>query len=216
MSVTGAIDPTRRIIRQDPLEEFARALGCRVDELLLAGKPSHRHLLAMEFDLEEVTTVITARRPPLEESILRAQRAATVPLSVLGMKVPEEQSCWRQLNQVLTGERVFDLAGAIELLNEGGTAAEVSMQQDLLNRVRPIIQEIWPSSDAPMQDFSVVLGTAGIEVDVRYQAAKDLGAVPIGMVLQSLQTRLGIPDLTLKAQRIPPAPVPAKKAPGKH
>jgi hypothetical protein len=173
------------MIRQDPLEEFARALGCRVDELPLAGKPSHRHLLAMEFDLEEVTTAITARRPPLEESILRAQRAAIVPLSVLGtarqlvgkttgralaklviesaiaawhrdaalaselrlpadaaarlqtlmsatrvredsMKVPEEQSCWRQLNQVLTGERVFDLAGAVELLNERGTAAEVS------------------------------------------------------------------------------------------
>jgi len=185
MSVTGAIDPTRRMIRRDPLEEFARALGCRVDELLLAGKPSYRHLLAMEFDLEEVTTAITARRPPLEESTLRAQRAATVPLSVLGtarqlvgkttgralaklvvesaitawhrdatlaselrlpadaaarlqtlmsatrvredsMKVPEERSCWRQLNQVLTGERVFDLAGAVELLNEGGTAAEVS------------------------------------------------------------------------------------------
>ena len=142
------------------------------------------HLLAMEFDPEEVTAAIAVRRPPLEESILRAQRAATVPLSVLGtarqlvgkitgllaklvienaiaawqrdaalaselrlpadavsrlqtlmwatkvkensMKVPEEQSCWRQLNQVLTGERVFDLAAAVELLNEGGTAAEVS------------------------------------------------------------------------------------------
>ena len=94
------------------------------------------------------------------------------------------------------------------------TAGE--MQQDLLDRVRPIIQEIWPSSDAPIQDFSVVLGTAGIEVDVRYQAAKDLGAVPISMVLQSLQTRLGIPDLTLKAQRIPLARVPVKKAQGKH
>ena len=185
MSVTGAIDPTRRMIRQDPLEGFARALGCRVDALLLAGEPSHRRLLAMEFDPEDVTTAITARRPPLEESILRARRAAIVPLSVLGtarqlvgkttgralaklvienaiaawhrdaalaselrlpadaaarlqtlmwatrvredsMKVPEEQSCWRQLNQVLTGERVFDLAGAVELLNEGGTAAEVS------------------------------------------------------------------------------------------
>jgi hypothetical protein len=42
------------------------------------------------------------------------------------MKVPAENACWRRLNQVLTGERVFDLAGAVELLNEGGTAAEVS------------------------------------------------------------------------------------------
>jgi hypothetical protein len=139
----------------------------------------------MEFDSEEVTTAIAARRPPLEESILRTRRAAIVPLSVLetarqlvgkitgralarlvienaiaawhrdpalaselrlpadaaarlrtlmwatrvredSMKVPEEQSCWYQLNQVLTGERVFDLAGAVELLNEGGTAADVS------------------------------------------------------------------------------------------
>jgi hypothetical protein len=180
----GVSIPTRRMIRQDPLEEFARALGCRVDELLLAAEPSRQHLLAMDFDFEEVTTAIAARRPPLEESILRAQHAAIVPLSVLGtarqlvgkitgqlaklvieraiaawhrdaalaaelrlpadaasrlqtlmwatkvkensMKVPEEHSCWRQLNQVLTGERVFDLAGAVELLNEGGTAAEVS------------------------------------------------------------------------------------------
>jgi hypothetical protein len=185
MSVTGAIDPTRKMSRQDPVEQFARALGCRVDDLLLAGDPSHWRSLEMEFDLDAVTTAIAARRPPLEESIFRAQRAAIVPLSVLGtarqlvgkttgralaklviestvaawrrdaalaselrlpadaaarlqtlmsaarvtedwMKVPEEQSCWRQLNQVLTGERVFDLAGAVELLNEGGTAAEVA------------------------------------------------------------------------------------------
>jgi hypothetical protein len=139
----------------------------------------------MEFDLEAVTTAIATRRPPLEESISRAQRAAIVPLSVLAtarqlvgkttgralvklviestvaawrcdaalaselrlpaeaaarlhtlmlatrvmedsMKVPEELSCWYQLKQVLTGEKVFDLAGAVELLNEGETAAEIS------------------------------------------------------------------------------------------
>ena len=62
----------------------------------------------------------------------------------------------------------------------------------------------------------MVLGTAGLEVDVRYQAAKDLGKIPIGMVLQSLQTRLEMPDLTLKTVRIPPARVPVNKAQGKH
>ena len=58
------------------------------------------------------------------------------------------------------------------------------------------------SSDAPIQDFDVVLDTAGIAIDVRYQAPKDLGEVPINMVLQSLRTKLGMPDLTLKAERI--------------
>ena len=80
----GVSIPTQRIIRQDPLEEFACALGCRVDEMLLAGESSQRNLLATEFDLEEVTTAIGARRPPLEESILQVQRVAVVPLSVLG------------------------------------------------------------------------------------------------------------------------------------
>ncbi len=180
----GVSIPTQRMVRQDPLNEFARALGCRVDEMLPAGESSRRKLLTMEFDPEEVTTAIALRRPPLEESILRTHRVAVVPLSVLGtarqlvgkitgrlakliiestisawdrdaalaselrlpdeaasrlqtlmwatkvkedsMRVPAEHSCWRRLNQVLTGERVFDLAGAVELLNEGATPAEVS------------------------------------------------------------------------------------------
>ena len=62
----------------------------------------------------------------------------------------------------------------------------------------------------------MVLGIAGIAIDVRYQAAKELGKVPIDMVLHSLQTKLGIPDLTLKAERIRPVRVPVKKAQGKH
>ena len=78
------------------------------------------------------------------------------------------------------------------------------IQKELLDRVRPAIQEIWPASDAPIQDFDVVLGTTGITIDVRYQAAQDLGEVPINMVLQSLRTKLGMPDVTLKAERIRP------------
>jgi hypothetical protein len=51
----------------------------------------------------------------------------------------------------------------------------------------------------------VLLDTAGIAINVRYQAPKDLGDVPINMVLQSLRTKLGMPDLTLKVERIRPA-----------
>jgi hypothetical protein len=83
------------------------------------------------------------------------------------------------------------------------------IQQELLDRFRPALQQIWPSSDAPIQDFGVILGSSGVVVDVRYQAAKDLGEVPLNMVLQSMRTKLAMPDLTLKAERIPP-PRPAK------
>ena len=79
------------------------------------------------------------------------------------------------------------------------------MQKELLDRVRPAIQDIWPSSDAPIQDFHVDLGTSGIVIDVHYEATKELGDVPLNMVLQSLRTKLGMQDLTLKAERIQPA-----------
>jgi hypothetical protein len=50
-------------------------------------------------------------------------------------------------------------------------------------------------------------------VNVDYQAPKDLGDVPINMVLQSLRTKLAMPDLTLKAQRIiPPKAAKSSKA----
>jgi uncharacterized hydrophobic protein (TIGR00271 family) len=75
------------------------------------------------------------------------------------------------------------------------------MRQELLDKARLAIQEIWPSLDAPIQDFDVVLSTAGIAINVRYQGSKDLGEVPLNMVLQSLRTKLGTPDLTLKAER---------------
>ena len=78
------------------------------------------------------------------------------------------------------------------------------MQKELLDKVRPAIQDIWPLSDAPIQDFDVVLGTAGTVIDVHYQATKDLGDVPINMVLQNLRTKLGMQDLTLKADRVQP------------
>jgi uncharacterized hydrophobic protein (TIGR00271 family) len=87
-------------------------------------------------------------------------------------------------------------------------------EEELLNKVRAAIREIWPSPDAPIQDFNLVIGAAGFEIDVRYNAAADLGEVPIHMVLQSLRTRLGMPDLTLKTERIQPAPVSNTASPG--
>ena len=92
------------------------------------------------------------------------------------------------------------LARQAPVLSKEKTMAE--MQKELLDKVRPAIQDIWPSSDAPIQDFNVVLGTSGIVIDVHYQATKDLGDVPINMVLHSLRINLGMQDLTLKAERI--------------
>ncbi len=79
------------------------------------------------------------------------------------------------------------------------------MHKDVLDRVRPALQGIWPSSDAPIHDFSVALrDPEGISITVHYQAAQSLGDVPITMVQHSLQTSLGIADLTVNAVKVQP------------
>jgi uncharacterized hydrophobic protein (TIGR00271 family) len=76
------------------------------------------------------------------------------------------------------------------------------MQKELVDRVQSAIQQIWPSSDAPIRDFNVQLSPAGVTVDVRYQGTVDLGDIPLNMVRQSLRTSLGIPDLALNVERV--------------
>jgi uncharacterized hydrophobic protein (TIGR00271 family) len=76
-------------------------------------------------------------------------------------------------------------------------------QQELMHRIRPAVEASWPS-DVPIQDFDVVLGSGGLGIDVHYQAATDLGDPALQTVLQALRARLGMHDLTLNAQRVPP------------
>ena len=78
------------------------------------------------------------------------------------------------------------------------------MLKKIRETIRPAIQEIWPSSDAPIQDYDLVVGASGIGIDVRYQAVRDLGQIPIGMILQNLRAKLALPGLTLKAERVRP------------
>lgn len=78
------------------------------------------------------------------------------------------------------------------------------LQRELLSTVEPAVQEIWPSSDAPIENIQVILGSDGIAVSVFYQAAKDLGEIPANMVRQSLQKKLGMANLTLKTARSRP------------
>ncbi len=92
------------------------------------------------------------------------------------------------------------------------------IQKELLDKVRAALQDIWPSSDAPIHDFSVALNyRTGIAISVHYESEKDLGDVPIKMVQQSLQNKLAMPDLSLAAARLPQAdtkkrlPTPAKR-----
>jgi hypothetical protein len=77
--------------------------------------------------------------------------------------------------------------------------------KELVRKVSPVLNDIWPTADAPIQSFEVaVSGTGGLAVSVIYQATEDLGSIPLEMVQQSLRTKLGTPDLELNASRIVP------------
>ncbi len=94
------------------------------------------------------------------------------------------------------------LVRPVQAMPKEKTVAE--MQRELLDKVHLAVMDIWPSSDAPIQDFDIVLGPSGTAIDVHYQSGKDLGDVPINMVLRELRAKLALPELALKAERAEP------------
>ena len=78
------------------------------------------------------------------------------------------------------------------------------MQKQLADKVQAAIQQSWPLENAPLQDVSVDLGSGGVALNVRYQAAADLGAIPLEVILKSLRDKLQTPGLTLNLQRTAP------------
>ena len=102
------------------------------------------------------------------------------------------------------------LARPAPVIAKDKTVEEI--HEDLWNKVAPALLGLWPSSDAPIQHVDVVLSASGVTIEVRYQASKDLTDAGIDMVLQSLRTKLAMPDLALTAERVqPPTPKPVLK-----
>lgn len=77
------------------------------------------------------------------------------------------------------------------------------IRAQLVNRVKPIVDGIWPP-EAPLQDFDVSLGPAGIVLNARYQSAHALDQILLDLIVRELREKLGSPSLSLNAQHIPP------------
>ncbi|MGO8719601.1 MAG: DUF389 domain-containing protein [Acidobacteriaceae bacterium] len=82
-------------------------------------------------------------------------------------------------------------------------ASVEQIQQELLARVTPVVQSIWPP-EAPLQDFDLALAPSGIALNVRYQSLRPLGKIPLDILTRELQEKLATPTLSLQAQRVPP------------
>jgi uncharacterized hydrophobic protein (TIGR00271 family) len=76
-----------------------------------------------------------------------------------------------------------------------------AMQTDLLTRMQPAIEAMWPKS-APLVNFDVAISDSGTVVQARYQAAHPLTQISLDLLTISLQDKLNDPSLTLKAERV--------------
>ena len=79
----------------------------------------------------------------------------------------------------------------------------MAIQKDVMERVRPAIDEIWPADQLPLEDASLAFTATGPVIQIRYQGAADLGEVPEEMLLKNLRAKLGTPSLGLNLERIP-------------
>ena len=199
--------PLRRALLQVAKETLTR--GAVQEELKRLAPPDTLVSQQVSVDNDAIAIRLISTKPIPEAKITQVRQdlmrrtGLEVQLSV------EAVASKRELAELM--ERLARPAPPV--VPKQKTVAE--MQQDLLDRIRPALQAIWPSSDAPIQQFTVDLGgPAGITIDVTYEAAKELGDVPIQMVQQNLQTQLAMPALAVKAKRVPPVkakPVPRKR-----
>ncbi|HVC91936.1 MAG TPA: DUF389 domain-containing protein [Acidobacteriaceae bacterium] len=69
------------------------------------------------------------------------------------------------------------------------------IQQDLLARVTPVVNSIWPQ-DAPLQDFSLSFSDSDIVLNTHYQSEQPLGKIALDLITRECQEKLGAPGLT--------------------
>jgi hypothetical protein len=77
------------------------------------------------------------------------------------------------------------------------------VQQKLIQRVTPVLDSIWPPQ-APMQDFDLAFAPSGMVLNVRYQSVRELDKISLDMIQRECRLQLGVPDLSLNAQRVSP------------
>ncbi|MDQ2945733.1 MAG: DUF389 domain-containing protein [Acidobacteriota bacterium] len=76
------------------------------------------------------------------------------------------------------------------------------MRQEVLARITPAITAAWPP-EVPLQGFDFAFNATGIECNVKYQADKELGPIPLSIIVRDLRDKLKTPNISLTATKIP-------------
>ncbi|MBK9170611.1 MAG: DUF389 domain-containing protein [Bryobacterales bacterium] len=86
-----------------------------------------------------------------------------------------------------------------------------SLRVEIRGRVEGPLFEVWPHRSASLKQFFVRLASDLMILRVDYEADQDLDEAVRETVLRSVQTRLGVSDLTVELINVKPAEVPAAK-----
>ncbi len=147
----------------------------------------------IEFAPDVVRVRVAAVLPqgfPLDErrrlqDILQAQTGRTMQLSILDVATRDEL---RALSPS-TPRQVESLA---------------ELRARLLGRLEPAMKAGWPSSAAPLLDYTVSLGPAsgGLEVRLAYLSDQEFGKLGEAAILESLRDRTGERELVVRFERV--------------
>ncbi len=74
------------------------------------------------------------------------------------------------------------------------------MQQQLMQRVQPAVNTVWPP-EAPLQSFNLQVSPTGLIVDADYASTRTLSKITVAIIERELQEKLAMPGLSVKATR---------------
>ena len=76
------------------------------------------------------------------------------------------------------------------------------IRHEVITRIQPVLAGISPA-EAPLQDFDLLFNSTGTVLTVGYQSDKELGKISEDILAREFQEKLGLPSITLVAQRVP-------------
>lgn len=82
-------------------------------------------------------------------------------------------------------------------------ATMASLESSVLGEVSPALKDVWPE-DIPMQTWEMGFSPDGPVLHLNYESPTKMDKIAVSMLEQSLRTRLGLPTLTVTAQRVQP------------
>ncbi len=81
-----------------------------------------------------------------------------------------------------------------------------SLRGEVSARLARALSDVWPASQGELRDYELGFSPQGLRVRLRYEAAEALPAPAVEILGRALRLRLGVEQLEVIAEHVPPAP----------